>query len=821
MRTVVVRNGARILLGKQGENKAVRVTWSGIVEQYTKLYGDGRFELVVVQKGQAYPAVVRVAGTDLVWDVLSADVATMGAGSLELIYYVGDTVAKSQTWETFVVASKSAEGTTEPPDPAKNWVDTVLKSSSDAKQAATESAESAKQAAASREAIENMEASAISLPPNSKATVEKDLVDGKVKLTFGIPRGESDIFWLNTVSFSRIAETFDEIVAAYKAGKSIWVRDTHSFDPNVGTASALLVTPLQNESDIYALYIICGGSAYGSSAIGALDALMNATYYILASPDGITFQLKISVSAEMADRHSPNESQLNGSAGDSTYASPVDHIHPAPFPDWTNNIGKALFVNNANETPSEAFEWRDMSPLIVNITKDGKDTFGDPVYKSDKTFDEIKAAYDTGREIKLREIGDFSSDLFQYYCGTEPKLISVSDNSVEFIGNGNTTALLNNALNFVSQYGGLPTLFISIEIIKTEKGDVVEVSSSFTADRENNQIVFEPEAITMLSPGSANLIPVAKTENGLECEIADETVLSMMSGWLEGINDPTKPIPYSPTQVLLLGHRNTLVGVYNLCDVDLREISNESILSATFVNAVGGVSFIQMSYYSNKAHWDYYDYPFDFSLLKVDATDNGNILRVVDGKWQKVKLDGSDLSLGITGATVGQTIKVKAINADGKPTAWEAVDVTGDETWEKIAEIDFDVDAANDVSVWEYKNLPNYKELLYRKVSLVGSTETASGLTVSINNSDPHSSGIAYAKKDAQYSGWGKILVFPFGWVHVCSPNAVLSNNQGIGGLQAMYNPIPFDGDSITSVKLSAHARYKIAGGKLSLYGRR
>ena len=120
MRTVVVRNGARILLGKQGENKAVRVVWSGIAEQYAKLYGDGRFELVVVQKGQAYPAVVSVNGADLIWDVLSADVATMGAGSLELIYYVGDTIAKSQTWETFVVASKSAEGTTTPPDPAKN-----------------------------------------------------------------------------------------------------------------------------------------------------------------------------------------------------------------------------------------------------------------------------------------------------------------------------------------------------------------------------------------------------------------------------------------------------------------------------------------------------------------------------------------------------------------------------------------------------------------------------------------------------------------------------------------------------------------------------
>lgn len=48
---------------------------------------------------------------------------------------------------------------------------------------------------------------------------------------------------------------------------------------------------------------------------------------------------------------------------------------------------------------------------------------------------------------------------------------------------------------------------------------------------------------------------------------------------------------------------------------------------------------------------------------------------------------GTDLSLGLTAATVGQTIKVKAIDADGKPTAWEAVDAHEGETWEKIAEI--------------------------------------------------------------------------------------------------------------------------------------
>lgn len=47
----------------------------------------------------------------------------------------------------------------------------------------------------------------------------------------------------------------------------------------------------------------------------------------------------------------------------------------------------------------------------------------------------------------------------------------------------------------------------------------------------------------------------------------------------------------------------------------------------------------------------------------------------------------TDISLGLTAATIGQTIKVKAVDTDGKPTAWEAVDMAGGETWEKIAEI--------------------------------------------------------------------------------------------------------------------------------------
>ena len=52
--------------------------------------------------------------------------------------------------------------------------------------------------------------------------------------------------------------------------------------------------------------------------------------------------------------------------------------------------------------------------------------------------------------------------------------------------------------------------------------------------------------------------------------------------------------------------------------------------------------------------------------------------------WSK-----SDTSLNVTGATVGQTIKVKAVDADGKPTAWEAVNMAAGDTevWEKVCQV--------------------------------------------------------------------------------------------------------------------------------------
>ena len=140
MREVYVQGGP-IPLGRQGENQAQAVIWQGIAAQYAALYGEGAFQLMVARCGDTapYPVALTRDGGSLVWTVSDSDTAKSGVGRCELTYLVGGVVAKSKTWQTQVLASFTADGSAEPPEPAQSWVQEVL----DAATAAGKSAEAA------------------------------------------------------------------------------------------------------------------------------------------------------------------------------------------------------------------------------------------------------------------------------------------------------------------------------------------------------------------------------------------------------------------------------------------------------------------------------------------------------------------------------------------------------------------------------------------------------------------------------------------------------------------------------------------------------
>lgn len=226
---------------------------------------------------------------------------------------------------------------------------------------------------------------------------------------------------------------------------------------------------------------------------------------------------------------------------------------------------------------------------------------------------------------------------------------------------------------------------------------------------------------------------------------------------------------------------------------------------------------------------------------------------------------GTDKSLGITSATVGQIAKITAVDSAGKPTAWEPVNMPsggtytlpiasptvlggvkpiaktdamtqgvgvdaagalwtaalGGNDWEIIAHIDVAADVANNVTKWLYSNLPRYKYIAYKKINLRGSTEAASGCSIIINGGNMQPSGMSYAKSTGVANGHGLIYVMPFGWGHVATADSNSPNNHASGGLVVMYNTIELTDNAITSIKLSAHPTYKIASGDIWLYGKK
>ena len=91
----------------------------------------------------------------------------------------------------------------------------------------------------------------------------------------------------------------------------------------------------------------------------------------------------------------------------------------------------------------------------------------------------------------------------------------------------------------------------------------------------------------------------------------------------------------------------------------------------------------------------------------------------------------TDISLGLTSAAVGQTIKVKAIDESGKPTAWEAANMPSGESgevkaWEEF--MHFTVDN-NETTVFDFSS--NGAETLESKKAkevYIYSPQCASGL---------------------------------------------------------------------------------------------
>ena len=154
--------------------------------------------------------------------------------------------------------------------------------------------------------------------------------------------------------------------------------------------------------------------------------------------------------------------------------------------------------------------------------------------------------------------------------------------------------------------------------------------------------------------------------------------------------------------------------------------------------------------------------PTDSVTTAVNAeSTNENVptAKAVYDALQDIGIPSStDISLNVTGATVGQTIKVKAVDADGKPTAWEAVDMAAGDTevWEELTH--FVSTADNPVNTVKQ----TFQAGAYKKIYIVGHIVLSGTNNPNIFIDSDHS-GAPKVFANQATSGTFRVLIEAFG----------------------------------------------------------
>lgn len=184
---------------------------------------------------------------------------------------------------------------------------------------------------------------------------------------------------------------------------------------------------------------------------------------------------------------------------------------------------------------------------------------------------------------------------------------------------------------------------------------------------------------------------------------------------------------------------------------------------------------------------------------------------------------GTDISLGLTAATVGQTIKVKAVDADGKPTAWEAVDAAGEKKdWTKI----IDVEITEATMLFEATGLDNVTELYCEWAGLKTASETAKRyLSLYINDINVGDDWVNNNPSNGQYQlGYSISTYNGIVWYNVKSAGLAGSNDTfktNMGGTARISYMLARDVGAATSVKIKAfNADNAPVTGKLEVWAK-
>lgn len=178
-------------------------------------------------------------------------------------------------------------------------------------------------------------------------------------------------------------------------------------------------------------------------------------------------------------------------------------------------------------------------------------------------------------------------------------------------------------------------------------------------------------------------------------------------------------------------------------------------------------------------------------------------------------------SLGLTSATVGQTIKVKQVDDSGRPTEWEAVDQPGaiEKTWTKI----IDVDISEATASITRDGLDNCTKFFARYYNVKNATSTPSKLDIHINGEMVVANAVPTQAEGDTKEAYGYMTFWYNGlvWLFTRSAGAIYNGNVNAASNALIpYNTVDNVGEAKKIVFSVPNSIYAPTSGKLEVWAR-
>lgn len=207
-----------------------------------------------------------------------------------------------------------------------------------------------------------------------------------------------------------------------------------------------------------------------------------------------------------------------------------------------------------------------------------------------------------------------------------------------------------------------------------------------------------------------------------------------------------------------------------------------------------------------------YEFPATASIM-IESDDTATV--------QIGKLTADDLGAipAPETAEVGQVIAVKAVDGSGKPTEWEAVDISGGggtKEWAKL--VDYEFDETNTVGNIELSGLDNLTEFYFKGFKLTHAGTSEGGYHLYINGTKVVDARhlLRIGKSGTALTQWAAALYNGIDWRAFRSPARGDTATTMSYLVTTSYCPSGVG----TATTLELNAEYTPTGGTLEVWGR-